>query len=212
MSVVVTIDVEFGDRPAPDPLGALQRVRDVVTKHQAPVTYFVQGRWAKAYPDLVAELAADGATIGLHGYSHVDYRRLTLDGVAGEITDGLAALAAALPEVEIRFTRLPHGYGADDAGIGSVLAKAGLEPVGWDFSTFDWDELLPFERRLHRALGSVADGGVVLFHSWPPRTADLIDGLLATAGDAVVPLGDVELPGRQTNGWTIHRARTDPPR
>ena len=55
MSVVVTIDVEFGDRPAPDPLGALQRVRDTVTAHRAPVTYFVQGRWAKAYPDLVAQ-------------------------------------------------------------------------------------------------------------------------------------------------------------
>jgi chitooligosaccharide deacetylase len=212
MSIVVTVDVEFGDRPTPDPLGSLARVRQTIDEYRAPATYFIQGRWAKAYPEHVAQIAADGATIGLHGYSHVDYRRLTPDGIRAEIADGLAALSAAAPEVEVRHTRLPHGYGADDPAIGEVLATVGLAPIGWDFSTFDWDDSLTFEQRLARALGSLANGGIVMFHSWPQRTPDLVRGLLAAAGDAVVPLGTVELAGHQTNGRTMHVARTDPPR
>jgi peptidoglycan/xylan/chitin deacetylase (PgdA/CDA1 family) len=210
--VVVTVDVEFGDRPSDDPLRSLPRICDALDSHGAPATFFVQGRWAKAYPDHVAALAAGGGTIGLHGYSHVDYRRLTPDGVRGEIDDGLAALEAAAPGVDVRYTRLPHGYGADDPAICRVLEEVGLVPVGWDFSTFDWDDTLTYEHRLDRALGGVAHGGVVMFHSWPARTPDLVEGLLAAAGAAVVPLDDVELLGRQSNGRTIHRIRTDPPR
>jgi len=212
MPVVVTIDVEFGDHPSKDPLGSLRRICDALDEHHAPATLFVQGRWARAFPDLVAELASRDVTIGLHGHSHVDYRRLSEAGIRAELADGLAALAAAAPKVEVRYTRLPYGHGSDDPVICEVLAEVGLTPVGWDFSTFDWDETLPFERSLDRALGSLTNGGVVMFHSWPERTPELIRQLLAVAGQAVTDLDAVELLGHQTNGRTLHVERTDPTR
>jgi peptidoglycan/xylan/chitin deacetylase (PgdA/CDA1 family) len=211
--VVVTIDVEFGDRPAADPLGTLDRLIQVLDDHDAPATFFVQGRWAKAHPALAARLAERDPTWGLHGYTHVDYRRLSEEGVRAELTDGLAALAAAAPDHPVGYIRLPHGYGTAEPHIAAAIDAAGLVPVGWDFSTFDWDETLPFERRVARALGAVERGGVVLMHSWPPRTPDLLARLLEGAGPGtVVPLDHVELPGRQSTGWTIHQERTDPPR
>ena len=212
MPVVVTIDVEFGDHPSTDPHGTLSRICDALDEYHAPATLFVQGRWARAFPDLVAEFASRDVTIGLHGYSHVDYRRLSIDGIRAELADGLAALSDAAPGLEVRYTRLPYGYGSDDPTICDVLSEAGLTPVGWDFSTFDWDETLPFEKSLGRALGSVSNGGVVMFHSWPDRTPELLRQLLAAAGAAVVELDAVELIGRQRNGRTIHVERTDPSR
>jgi peptidoglycan-N-acetylglucosamine deacetylase len=211
--VVVTIDVEFGDRPSPDPLRTLERLLEVLEGHGAPATFFVQGRWAKAHPSLVADLAQRDPTLGLHGYTHVDYRRLSEQGVRAELADGIAALGAAAPGHVVRYTRLPHGYGTDEPHIARAIEGCQLVPVGWDFSTFDWDEGLPFERRVGRAQLALEQGGVILMHSWPTRTPDLLDGLLdAAAPGSVVSLDQVQLPGRQSTGWTIHLERTDPPR
>lgn len=213
MPVVVTIDVEFGDRPSPDPLRTLERLLAVLDHHAAPATFFVQGRWAKAHPSLVAELARRDPTLGLHGYTHVDYRRLSDEGVAAELTDGVGAIRAAAPDHVVRYTRLPHGYGTAEPRIAKSIAEQSLTPVGWDFSTFDWDETLDLDRRASRATTALERSGVVLMHSWPAAAPEILDRLLDAAGPAdIVSLDEVELCGRQTTGWTMHEERTDPPR
>ena len=213
MQVVVTIDVEFGDRPAPDPIGTLHRMLEQLDRHRAPATFFVQGRFARAYPELVAELAGRDPTLGTHGYAHVDYRRLTPDGVRAELADGIGAITDASPGHVVRYARLPHGYGNDEPAVRDALATASLVSVGWDFSTFDWDERLTVEHRTCRALVSLEGGGIVMLHSWPPRSHEILGRLLEAAGPGVVTsLDDVELPGRQTSGRTMHLERTDLPR
>lgn len=213
MAVVVTIDVEFGDRPSPDPLRTLERLLAVLDRHGAPATFFVQGRWAKAHPSLVAELARRDPTLGLHGYTHVDYRRLSDGGVAAELGDGIAAIAAGAPDHRLRYTRLPHGFGTAEPRIAAAIAERSLIPVGWDFSTFDWDDTVEIERRVRRATTALERGGVVLMHSWPQRTPEILDRLLDAAGPAdIVSLDGVDLPGRQSTGWTMHREPTDLPR
>lgn len=213
VQVVVTIDVEFGDRPSSDPLANLEKLLRILDHHGAPATFFVQGRWAKAHPSAVAELAGRGGAMGLHGYSHVDYRRLSLQGVRAELADGVAAIEAGSPGADVPFVRLPHGFGTDDPSIKESLGDAGLTPVGWDFSTFDWDDSLALERRVERALGALELGGVVLMHSWPDHTADILAAILEGAGEGVVvPLASVELKGEQSSGRTIHPERVDPPR
>ena len=52
MKVVVTVDVEYGDRPAPDPKAALAAILKVLDDASVPATFFVQGRFALAHPDL----------------------------------------------------------------------------------------------------------------------------------------------------------------
>lgn len=213
MQVVVTIDVEFGDRPAPDPPAALRRTLDVLDRHDAPATFFVQGRFARAYPDVVATLAKRDPTLGLHGYAHVDYRRLTPDGIRSELTDAMRAIADASPGHAVRYARLPHGYGNDEPAVRSALAAASLLSVGWDYSTFDWDERLSVGRRTARAVAALERGGIVMLHSWPERSPEILDGLLAAAGPGVVTsLDTVDLPGRQSSGRTMHVERTDLPR
>ncbi len=212
MEVTITIDVEFPDHLAIDPLASLEQIVAVLLSHRVPATFFVQGRWAKAYPHHVVEFVERGFAVGLHGLSHVDYRRLTPDGIAGEIGDGLAALTAAVPNCTVNFLRLPHGYGGDDETIEEIAGELGLTIVGWDYSTFDWDETLSHERCVDRTAQAVAGGGVVLFHSWPERTPDVLDEMLSLAGCRVVALSAVDLGGRQSNGRTVHLEHTDPPR
>ena len=120
-----TIDVEFGDHPSKDPLGSLRRICDALDEHQAPATMFVQGRWARAFPDLVAEFASRDVTIGLHGYSHVDYRRLSVAGIRAELADGLLRLGLPVRPSPGAIRITVHRPDADDrllAALGELLA------------------------------------------------------------------------------------------
>lgn len=213
MQVVVTIDVEYGDRPAPDPLGTLRQILGVLDRHRAPATFFVQGRFARAHPEAIAALAKRDPTLGTHGYAHVDYRRLSPDGVRAELADGVQAVEEAAPGHRVRYARLPHGFGNEEPTVRAALEAASLVSVGWDYSTFDWDEHLSLERRTSRALAALEGGGIVMLHSWPAASADILAGLLEAAGPGVVTsLDDVELRGSQSNGRTMHLERTDLPR
>ena len=213
MSLVITIDVEYPERPGREPLAVFDDLLAVIDRHQVPVTFLVQGRWALAYPSQTAALLQRGHSVGLHGHAHVDYRRLSSAGVAAELQDGVAALRGAVPGHEVRWCRLPYGHGASDPDIAARLREAGLVPLGWDRSGFDWDASLSDEAALQRLLPAVDEGGVVLFHSWPARTPRLLDSLLSSGGAAqVTALDDVELRGSSPRGRTLHIEPRDLPR
>jgi peptidoglycan/xylan/chitin deacetylase (PgdA/CDA1 family) len=212
MSLVVTIDVEYPERPGPDPLRVLDELLAVIDRHAVPVTFLVQGRWAVAHPDRVRDLVRRDPTLGLHGYAHVDYRRLNPEGVRAELRQGVAALKAAVPEHPVRWTRLPYGWAATDPAVVPLLAEAGLTPLGWDRSSFDWDTTLPDADALARVLPAAHEGGVVLFHSWPARSPWLVDQLLTAAGASVRRLSEVDLPGRAPQGVKLHPGWVDLPR
>jgi peptidoglycan/xylan/chitin deacetylase (PgdA/CDA1 family) len=213
MGLILTIDVEYPERPGADPFRVLDEILAVIDRYDVPVTFLVQGRWAAAHPDRVKELARRDPTLGLHGHTHIDYRRLTSDGVKAELRDGLTALRSAIPDHEARWTRLPYGWGATDTAIAPLLREAGLTPLGWDYSSFDWDASLSDESAVTRLLPAAERGGVLLMHSWPTRTPYLLEALLAaTPKGFVVPLAETDLPGRAIQGIKLHRDWVDPPR
>jgi peptidoglycan/xylan/chitin deacetylase (PgdA/CDA1 family) len=213
VAVAVTIDVEHPCRPAPDPIATLKSLIAIADEADQRVNWFVQGRWASAYPHLVGEFVARGDLIALHGYSHVDHRRLTSRGLRLEVQEGLAAIRDAVPEASVRFCRLPYGHGSDLPEVRAALEEYELTPVGWDYSSFDWDESLPDATSARRLLGAVESGGVVLLHSWPRRAPVVLSTLLETLGtERAVALVDLDLPGRGPQGWRVHEQLMDQPR
>lgn len=199
--MLVTIDVEYPDRPVPDPLATLDAILKVVEGHKQPVSFFVQGRWAVAHPDWVVRMAKLDPDLALHGYSHVNNLRLSLDGFEQEIGQGLQALRAIIPNHTVRFYRFPHGKGGDKPELLDILARHGLTAVGWDHASRDWDVALSDEESWTRIAPARERGGVVLFHSWVPRTAALLSRLLqATGPSRPVRLPDMPLPHQAPTG------------
>jgi peptidoglycan/xylan/chitin deacetylase (PgdA/CDA1 family) len=62
---VVALTFDDGPDPITTPL-LLERL----AAHQAPATFFVTGRRAAAYPELIQAILAAGHTIGNHSFSH----------------------------------------------------------------------------------------------------------------------------------------------
>jgi peptidoglycan-N-acetylglucosamine deacetylase len=213
VSMVLTIDVEFPDRPGPEPLTALRETLSVLDRHQVPATFLVQGRWSLAYPKETAEFAARGHVVGVHGHAHVDYGRLSAAGAEAELRQGIAALTAALPGHQVKWCRLPYGRATSEPRIAHRIERVGLTPLGWDWSSYDWDASLPDEAALTRLLPAAECGGILLFHSWPGRTPWLLDRVLADGRAArVASIEDVELEAASPQGWRMHAGKVDSPR
>ena len=73
--VALTIDTEHPDRPARP--GNVERILDTLAATGTRATFFVQGRWAEAYPGLARRIAAEGHLVGNHGRAHVSLRLLS---------------------------------------------------------------------------------------------------------------------------------------
>lgn len=194
---VLSIDVEFPGRPVADALATLDEILDLLNEREVSALLFVQGRWAAAH----GHRFRDGLTrftVGLHGNTHVDARRLTREGLRQEASDGGARLREHLG-VSPSLYRVPYGFGGDDPAVVSALNESGLQLVGWDYSSRDWDPTLDDGVCVARVDPVVRTGGIVLFHSWVARTPALLRTLFDGA------------PGAQWSELEIAKLRVQAP-
>ena len=159
--VVLTFD------DGPDP-GGTPAVLAALAKHGATATFFVLLSRVRRHPDLVARVLAEGHEVGLHG---VDHRPLPHFAYA----EARARTAAAARELEaltgtpVRWFRPP--YGAQTPLTWLAVRRAGLVPVMWGPTTWDWRDV-PQDERVRKALQGARAGAVVLAHDAFAGAAD----------------------------------------
>jgi peptidoglycan/xylan/chitin deacetylase (PgdA/CDA1 family) len=149
---------------------------------EAVATFFVQGRWAEAYPELAARLAADGHLIGSHSFYHA---RMSLFDRRGFRTDVRAAERAIRLHAGTDprpWFRMPFGSGADRALLVDRLADLGYRHVGWHVSGLDWHRgraARGVEEAVMVGATTHGDGAIVLLHTWPDATVAALPALVS---------------------------------
>jgi len=194
--VALTFDTEHPDRPSAS--GVQERVLDRLARLEVRATFFVQGRWAEAYPATARRIPADGHLVGNHSHYHARMPLLSARGLRSDIAAAEQAVTAATGVDPRPWFRCPFGAGAGDPRVQGFVRAAGYRHVGWHVSGTDW----PPERTAADVESDVVDGAlahgdgcVVLLHTWPDRTEGSIDGIVARlrAGGATFVRVD-ELP------------------
>ncbi|HEX7525254.1 MAG TPA: polysaccharide deacetylase family protein, partial [Gaiellaceae bacterium] len=168
----MTIDTEQRGRPA-DPDNP-RRLLEALAAAAAPASFFIQGRWAGAYPDLARRIAADGHLIGNHSYYHAPMNLLTDEGIRNSVGRAEEAIVAATGVDPRPWFRCPYGEGEDDARVLALLAELGYRNVTWDFETDDWQtgrDAGALIETVVQGCRDLGDGARVLLHSWPDVTA-----------------------------------------
>lgn len=178
--VALTFDAEHADRPARP--GNDERLLDALETADVRGTFFVQGRWAEAYPAVARRIADDGHLVGSHTHYHA---RLPLLSEVGLVADIRAAedIIRDLVGVDPRpWIRAPFGAGAGDDALIERLDALGYRHVGWNVNAEDWDPINPCEA-VERAVVEAAvvrgDGSVVLMHTWPDPTYEALPTIVA---------------------------------
>jgi peptidoglycan/xylan/chitin deacetylase (PgdA/CDA1 family) len=193
--IALTFDAEHPDRPARP--GNDRRLLDALAALEVPATFFVQGRWAEAYPEVARRVATAGHLIGHHSHYHVRMVGLSGHGLKIDIERGERAILDATGVDPHPWFRLPFGSGDDDRRVLAAIRAAGYRHAGWHVAAVDWEPSRS-ARDVQATVvdGAVAhgDGAVVLLHSWPDQAVGAIPGIvrrLRARGATFVPIGDL---------------------
>jgi peptidoglycan/xylan/chitin deacetylase (PgdA/CDA1 family) len=187
LRVALTFDAEHPDRPWCPP-GNAERILDTLRERGVMATFFVQGRWAQAYPATAKRIATDGHLVGHHSHYHARMPLLLGGGFADDITDGAKAIEAATGKHPRPWFRCPFGAGADDPRVHAELERHGYRDVRWDVVLEDWEPWRTGEAIASDGIEGVrahGDGAIVLLHTWPGGTGEGLPGLI----DGLVDLG-----------------------
>jgi hypothetical protein len=107
------IVLTFDDGPLPP---NTNYVLDILASECVKATFFIVGEMARAHPDLLRRVYAQGHTIGTHSQNHPKtFKMLSIRGAQSEIEDGIASTAAALGDLKAVAPFFPIRTGAHTA-------------------------------------------------------------------------------------------------
>jgi len=174
--VALTFDAEHPDRSWCPP-GAAERILDVLAGAGIPATFFVQGRWAEAYPATARRIADEGHLVGNHSHHHARSPLFSDRGLREDVDAARDAIVRATGRDPRPWFRCPFGDGADDPRVLAVIAAAGYRHVGWHVEVEDWEPARTPEAIAADAVAGIrqhGDGAVLLLHTWPGGTVEAL--------------------------------------
>jgi len=141
-------EIELGLWPAKRPVGAHASVwegwpaiREVLDRHAAQATFFVEGWNAEIYGEALREIEGHGHEIGCHGWRHEDWATLPLEVADAQADRALKELRKVVAEC----VGFPGGYLAD--GALEMLSRKGItyvSPVGEGLRVKAGITIIPF--------------------------------------------------------------------
>lgn len=195
--VALTFDAEHPDRPLCPPEAA-DRILDTLRDAGVHATFFVQGRWASAYPDRAARIPGEGHLVGHHSNYHARMTLLHDEGIRSDVEVAAERIRGATGVDPRPWFRCPFGEGRDDPRVLGVLEELGYRNWHWHVELEDWEPWATAERVADEAVsGSLqhGDGAIVLLHTWPAPTAEALPAILSQltrAGGRFVRLDELE--------------------
>ncbi|WP_328720420.1 polysaccharide deacetylase family protein [Streptomyces sp. NBC_00247] len=166
----VNITIDDG----PDPVWTPQ-VLQLLKENGVKATFCMVGTQAKAYPDLVKAVVADGHRLCDHTVSH----DTTMDKKSEayqrqQILDAERMITEASGGVRPMYYRAPGG--AFTPYSRQLAASRGMRPLGWNVDTKDFEHP-GVETIVATVKSEIADGPTILFHDAGGDRAQTLDAL-----------------------------------
>jgi len=151
------VSITFDDGPNPK---ATPRILDVLRSEQVRATFFVLGKHAERWPELVRRMASEGHQLGNHGYHHRKLHRRGPSYVRDDLTRGTEQIIHASGVRPAHF-RAPHGFRSP--WVTPIAASLGQRTVGWSLGV--WDSARPGADVIaSRAIEGLNAGSILLLH------------------------------------------------
>jgi len=173
------VAITFDDGPLPP---YSNRILDTLASECVKVTYFLVGRMASAYPDVVRRIYNAGHVIGTHSQNHpLTFDRIALPRIESEVGAGIASVQAAVgdPRAVAPFFRVPGLLRTKQ--VETYLASQSLAVWSADEVADDWYKGVTAKDIVRKAISRIeAKGhrGVLLLHDIHPATAMALPTLL----------------------------------
>lgn len=155
------IALTFDDGPHPT---YTNQILDILKEYDVKATFFVLGKFAEAYPDIIIRQWQEGHEIGNHTYSHVDAKRVSKKVLYNEYKK-TQEIIENLINHQPRLFRPP--YGSFDSQALDIMEMHDSIIVLWSAhqDSKDWSNP-DVEEIVNTTLSNIRNGDIILFHDY----------------------------------------------
>ncbi len=157
------IALTFDDGPYPFYTPVLLHV---LNRSHVPATFFIVGRSAQEFPELVTRIVDAGDEVGNHTFNHYTLTALSDAQIAYQIAAGGAFLEQFTGK-PLSLFRPPHGH--CNAHILAIARALGYRTILWSDAANDVKDIPP-DVIARRVEAEASPGGIILLHSGQYRT------------------------------------------
>ncbi|MDW0117859.1 polysaccharide deacetylase family protein [Sporosarcina thermotolerans] len=155
--VSLLINVAWGNEFIPP-------ILKILDEHEVKATFFFDGSWTKANPDLAIMIYKKGHEIGNHAYSHPDLQKRSKAETMEEITKTNDVIFETL-NVQAKWFGPPSG--SFNQQTVDVAHELKMKTILWTVDTVDWRKPEPTEM-VNRVVSKVENGAMILMHPTDP--------------------------------------------
>ena len=171
------IALTFDDGPHPS---NTPRLLDILKERNVKATFYVVATNARAYPEIMRRIIAEGHEIGNHTVTHGNLAKMSAAGVRKELTEAHESIVAATG-VAPRTMRPPYGA-ITSSQKKWIREEFGYPSIMWSVDPEDWKK--PGSSVVtSRLVKGASPGGILLVHDIHVSSIDAIpsavDQLLA---------------------------------
>ncbi len=175
------VALTFDDGPSPD---TTPKILDTLKADGARATFFVLGKHAELYPELVERIVREGHELGNHGYDHGILAFAGPAQVHRQLhrTERLLKQSGAPP---VRVFRAPHGFRSPF--VSRTAGRLGYATCAWSAGVFDTAKP-GVDVIVRRSVKALKPGAILLLHDadgWGnddrSQTAEALPAILEAA-------------------------------
>lgn len=166
------VAITFDDGPNAD---FTPKVLKLLKKYESKATFFLIGKNAEKYPELVRQIIDDGHTIGNHSWSHAkNFGFYPSERIASELKQTNSILKKITGR-EMKLFRPP--FGVTNPNIKKALKKTCLGSIGWSKRSLDTTNI-SVDKILQRITSNLKKGDIILLHDSSDKTITVLERLL----------------------------------
>lgn len=156
------VALTFDDGPDPVSTPALL---DLLDRHRASATFYVTGKRAEQYPELIRQMVDRGHTVGNHSYRHDN---LIMFKRSAALKDEIVKAQHVLRELGVFPATFRPPVGVTSPKLGPVLRSLGMYTVNFNRRAGDRGnrQISAISRKI---LGKLRAGDIIMLHDIPPR-------------------------------------------
>jgi peptidoglycan/xylan/chitin deacetylase (PgdA/CDA1 family) len=139
--------------------------------------FFIIGKHATYYPEILKQVAAEGHTVGSHTWSHKDLSKKSVEEATEEIEKGISAIKVSLGDTPAPFFRFPALKHPPE--MVAYLGTRNIAMFSTDMDSFDFKFRKP-EQIVSTVIAKLKKHGkgIVLMHDFQHGTAQAVPELL----------------------------------
>ncbi len=158
------VALTFDDGPSP---ASTPFILDLLKKYNFTATFFVVGRKAEQYPELIAAIAADGHAIGNHSWNHDNLLMLRSKK---QLSEDIHKTQRLLQQAGVQPTLFRPPVGISNPYLKTVLAEHNLQMVTFSCRALDRGNK-SVNGLAGRVLACVKPGTILLLHDVCPAVS-----------------------------------------